>query len=614
MSDQPLQLQGCIGFSGEVPHSVAVHPDREHVLYPLGCNVVVEKIAGKKTQSFLQGHNDFVSCVNVSKDGKLVATGQQTHMGFEAEIIIWDFETRTEIRRFKLHRVKVQALSFSPSGKYLVSLGGEDDGKVAVWDVATGKALCSSTTGNGRGGFAEVVQYCNTTDARFLTGGNETLRVWTLNEETHKISATTVTVRGLRRVVKVIEIDPHDELAYCGTTSGDVIAINVQHAVLKAVGPEKTKFEKGVTDLKVTGSGDLLVGTGNGTVALLKTSNFKVTKKAVAAGAVTSLSLRGEGHEFFVATANSNMYRFNMADFTSTLRAVAHSNSIGDVQFPAQSNELFGTCAGSEIRIWQTATHRELLRITVPNKVCNAFVFLPSGEAIISGWSDGTIRCHLPESGRMAFEIPNANGKGVTSLAPTNDCRRLLSGGGDGQVRLWRLGESCELIRTLKEHAGAITSINVNGTDQECVTSSVDGSCIVWNLETFTRKQIIMANTLFQQVRYRPDEAQVLTVGTDRKVGYWEVFDGSLIREMEISLSGPMNGVDIAPDGNHYAAGGSDKQVKIFSYKEGERSHIGHGHSGAINRLKICPQQQFIVSVSTDGAILIWDYPHAPSA
>lgn len=232
----------------------------------------------------------------------------------------------------------------------------------------------------------------------------------------------------------------------------------------------------------------------------------------------------------------------------------------------------------------------------------------------MSGWDDGTIRCHLPESGRMAFQIPNANGKGVTALAPTNDCRRLLSGGGDGQVRLWRLGESCELIRTLKEHAGAITSIMVNGTDQECVTSSVDGSCIVWNLETFTRKQIIMANTLFQQVRYRPDEAQVLTVGSDRKVGYWEVFDGSLIREMEISLSGPMNGVDIAPDGNHYVSGGSDKQVKLFSYKEGERTHIGHGHSGAINRLKVCPQQQHIVSVSTDGAILIWDYPHAPSA
>jgi hypothetical protein len=38
----------------------------------------------------------------------------------------------------------------------------------------------------------------------------------------------------------------------------------------------------------------------------------------------------------------------------------------------------------------------------------------------------------------------------------------------------------------------------------------------------FTRKQIIMANSMFLGVQYRPDEAQVLTVGSDRKVGYWE--------------------------------------------------------------------------------------------
>ena len=127
----PIPLSLSRAPKGKVPHAIEVHPDREHILYPLGCNVVIEKIGGKKAQTFLQGHNDFVSCVAVSKSGKFVATGQQTHMGFEAEIIIWDFEARKELRRFKLHRVKVQDLRFSPSDKYLVSLGGEDDGKAS---------------------------------------------------------------------------------------------------------------------------------------------------------------------------------------------------------------------------------------------------------------------------------------------------------------------------------------------------------------------------------------------------------------------------------------------------------------------------------------------------
>ena len=38
---------------------------------------------------------------------------------------MWDFKTMKEKFRFKLHKVKVQALAFSPNDKFLVSLGGQ---------------------------------------------------------------------------------------------------------------------------------------------------------------------------------------------------------------------------------------------------------------------------------------------------------------------------------------------------------------------------------------------------------------------------------------------------------------------------------------------------------
>lgn len=48
---------------------------------------------------------------------------------------------------------------------------------------------------------------------------------------------------------------------------------------------------------------------------------------------------------------------------------------------------------------------------------------------------DGKIRAYMPQSGKLKFEINNAHNKGVTALAFTNDCTRIISGGGDGQVR-----------------------------------------------------------------------------------------------------------------------------------------------------------------------------------
>lgn len=79
----------------------------------------------------------------------------------------------------------------------------------------------------------------------------------------------------------------------------------------------------------------------------------------------------------------------------------------------------------------------------------------------------------------------------------------------------------------------------------------------------YTRLQIIFANTLFRVVCFHTSEVQLLTAGTDRKIGYWEMFDGSLIRELEASRSGSINGMDLTSDGKYFVTGGDDKIVKV---------------------------------------------------
>lgn len=63
-------------------------------------------------------------------------------MGFKAAIIVWDYETQSVYCKLELHKVKVEALAFSPNEKYLVSLGGQDDGSVVVWDLKAKKSVC----------------------------------------------------------------------------------------------------------------------------------------------------------------------------------------------------------------------------------------------------------------------------------------------------------------------------------------------------------------------------------------------------------------------------------------------------------------------------------------
>ena len=77
----------------------------------------------------------------------------------------------------------------------------------------------------------------------------------------------------------------------------------------------------------------------------------------------------------------------------------------------------------------------------------------------------------------------------------------------------------------------------------------------------FVRSQVIFANTMFRAVCYRQDECQIITGGTDRKIGYWETYDGSQIRELDGSKAESINGMDI--HGKYFVTGGGDKVIKV---------------------------------------------------
>ena len=56
---------------------------------------------------------------------------------------------------------------------------------------------------------------------------------------------------------------------------------------------------------------------------------------------------------------------------------------------------------------------------------------------------------------------------------------------------------------------------------------------------------------------------QIVTSGTDRKLAYWDTFDGTMIRQVVASTSGAINGMDMSEEGGQIATGGGDKLVKV---------------------------------------------------
>ena len=80
------------------------------------------------------------------------------------------------------------------------------------------------------------------------------------------------------------------------------------------------------------------------------------------------------------------------------------------------------------------------------------------------------------------------------------------------QVRVWRIGESQDLMASMKGHKAAVTGLRLTRGDAEVVSAGADGCCIVWDLHTFVRRTSLVGQ-LFASVAYHPDESQLVTVG-----------------------------------------------------------------------------------------------------
>ena len=450
-------------------------------------------------------------------------------MGFRAHLIVWDWKTRCEILRHELHKVRVQDLCFSSDEEHVISLGGKDCGMIIVWNINKNLAVCGAMAARETTGEATVIAAMHRRSRIFISGGNrkiikltylntlrvifklvENLRLWKLDSTTRRIAAQDVAVGKLRRDFTCMKVNEQDDVMYVGTKSGDVVKIYLncnddssqatsdkiptllgcyaRHNPSKSFGKDCEKFENGVRDLLILPSGQLIVGAGDGSVEIVEERNckfkdypsptwpnFKVLKRTKIYGVISSLQLL-HNELLLIGTENCEIYSIPLRTFDQNqikLLKTCHTSTVNDIAFPHDFPSCFATASSESIRIWSSVKKVELLRIIVPNFESKSVTFSKDGKSIVSAWNDGIIRAFTPLTGKLIYAIPNAHNKGCTAVALTQNGKTLVSGGVEGQVRVWKIEPLKQsLVGVLKEHFGPIANIEINKFDNEVISAS----------------------------------------------------------------------------------------------------------------------------------------------
>ena len=654
-----LPLESVIGFNGSVPNGLQYTPCGEWICYPLGSIVIIRRIKdslvlknGLHSEGFAfldGGNNQKVSCLTVSKNGKYVVSGHTTEdtTHTNAHAIVWNLPKAMQnctsgmpsaggcaIHYLHQHKGKIQAVDLNCQCTHLITLGGQDDNDIVLWNVETGEKICGSPASNDS---ANCVRWLNCRNDRFVTCGVFHLRVWQVCYDTPRLHAVNVNMGSMRRIMQCLDVSHDDSHAYAGSTTGEVLKFRIDRDDIKPYNePDKKRaylqaynqerFSKGVKSVAcivnpATGNTNVIAGAGDGVIQILNPKlEFIQTHRAELSGAVTSISLLTKKNGFCAGTGLSQRYFVDFSSFTPELCGTCHFGEIYDIKFPKNCSDLFITASVEDIRVWNIHRKQELIRIRVPTNICNAIDINASGSTIVSGWSDGKIRAFLPESGKLRFLIPDAHSENVTALTICDDTDiqkdqmsshetdwRIVSGGKDGRVRVWKVAPSHQkMLFSMKEHRGPINAVKTDAAGKRVVSASADGSCIVWDIMKGIRVLALYESTIFTDVVFHPDESQYLSCSANCKINYWDAYDGSAIRVIG-GGDEKMTCLDIQPEGKLFVSGSADKLVKLWTYDGGIIIGMGQGHSGEINKVVISPDQKRLVSVGNEGEIFIWD-------
>lgn len=436
------------------------------------------------------------------------------------------------------------------------------------------------------------------------------VQIMEIDKQNKKIKSVKCNLGSIKRSFTCLALAQDDEHIFAGTKTGDIMEIHVGSTNFKRIGPSKCLFAQGIKVVSTLPNNDLIIGAGDGTLAKLSIKSMAIKCATQVLGGVTSITYTSDFTHFFCGTSQSNIYWCDSSTLVPELRNTCHYEKINDIVFPHNYSNVFATCSKNDIRIWNASNIHEILRLQVPNVECNCVGFTRDGKTILSGWDDGKIRAFYPQSGKLMFVINDAHIHGVTALCSTSDCQHIVSGGMEGEVRVWKITRQHQtMVASMKEHRNRVWSIQLRANNEQAVSCSSDGSCIIWDLKTYTRCLCFFESTLFKQVLFHPDESQILTTGSDRKITYWGTFDGQIIRMLDGSETGEINALSITSSGDYFVSGGEDKVVKIWGYDDGQSYYHGEGHAGTINRIMIAPDQKTIVSVGSEGAIIVWKMP-----
>jgi WD40 repeat protein len=239
------------------------HPDGMKYIFSAGASVVIGDLIDPHLQHFLRSHDDTITSISLSPQGRLIASGQR---GEHSDVLVWDYGSRQLLYRFEEHDGQIKALAFSDDEKILATIGADEN--MIFWDMSNGCIIVATnklppgTTSLGFCGFIRDIKRRDTSHYQIVTAGADGIVIWDLNPYDGDLQSFKVLGDAratLNRHITAVAFSDDKEYMFAATTSGDyLVAAFKTQRILKVVQATKMAIHTIMTHKErvVLGCGD----------------------------------------------------------------------------------------------------------------------------------------------------------------------------------------------------------------------------------------------------------------------------------------------------------------------------------------------------------------------
>ncbi|PSB22008.1 hypothetical protein C7B65_00920 [Phormidesmis priestleyi ULC007] len=493
----------------------------------------------------LERHSQKVNDINISNDGKLIATASN-----DKTIKLWR-DDGTWIRNIE-NQERINTVVFSPNSKTLATASA--DKTIKLWNQ-NGKLL---KIFSGHQDWTTDVQF--SPDSRLLASASRdgTIKLWRLDR-----NIPIQTLQGHKGWVNSIRFSPNGK-------------------ILVSAGEDGT-----VKLWQIDGKNDRLLKSFMGHRDRITATTFSPDGKLIATASADKTaklwSLTGQ----LLQTFEGHLDQVNDVRFHPQGKTLATAGADGTVNFWSLDGALLHTISTS--RNEGTAAHSdEITRIR----------FSPDGAILMTASTDKTARLWSVSNLK-----PLNSGLSVTSLSPDG---QTIAAVNDKTIQLWRRsnGTIQPLAIVLKGHTSTITAVEFS-PDGILASASADKTIKLWNVTDGSRIRTLTGHRdRVTALSFRNDSKLLASGSADKTIKLWNVANGSLSGTLK-GHDDEITAVRFSPDGRLLASGGYDNTLRLW-YPDSTASIVVGRHQLAIAAIAFSPDGHSIASGSWDNTIKLW--------